>query len=71
VEDKEAKFPWLESVDVYDDTIFNSIQTQKFIEELDELRGYAVAEEEKKLIESLVDFSRQIKRGLFLRVVGD
>ena len=65
-------YPYLDGIDMYDDTVFNSIQTQKLIEELKTLCDIHIDnEEDKERIDNLIEFLSGVSSGTFVRVVGD
>lgn len=68
----QDKYPFLSSIDPYDDTCFNSKQKSILLEELRQLRKLYSPQTMKKDLSRLIDFVRRpVKIHRFIRFAGD
>jgi len=69
--DTTEKYPWLNSIDVYDHTLFNSRQTPLLVKELEILKTEVSNQTIRDEIDKLIIFIKDLGVGRFVHVVGD
>ncbi len=69
--DFKDRFPWLSTIDDYQDTTFNTLQIPWVIRELKGLYGVTEDEELKALIKAFVRFLRRVSIHEYVKFVGD
>jgi hypothetical protein len=69
----DPKFPLLQYIDEYGNTIFNGNQMGQLIDELDMLVQLATTEEERQALQRIRDAALECKNTphLFIRFIGD
>ena len=71
IKDK-SKYPWLSTIDIYGDTVFNYLQIPNVNKELEQLKQEdGLPEKVKSEIDKFITYAQQLEQGDLLRFIGD
>ena len=72
-EHADPSYPMLTSIDFYGDTVFNSMQMERFLAEWAEVSAKAHVPDEKSLISAIEGMARRCQNEvhLYLKFIGD
>jgi hypothetical protein len=71
LDEQKVKYPWLSTIDPYDDTIFNFRQIPFVVAELKRLSTEVNAQELAQKIDETIKFLEKIELHRYIRFTGD